>query len=121
MGTTALRQLLKSLCSNSPWKYAVLWKLRHWSPLILTWEDGYCVYPGPREPLPDLTEVTVPVLGTKSGFSPVKFPVGSRTCTPPPPLYIPPFSPLLFHFHPLPPRKPSCFLSFSRKLLAEKL
>ncbi|GLT75842.1 hypothetical protein SLA2020_475360 [Shorea laevis] len=50
MGTTALRQLLDSLCSNSPWKYAVLWKLRHQSPLILTWEDGYCVYPGPREP-----------------------------------------------------------------------
>ncbi|GKV05894.1 hypothetical protein SLEP1_g17844 [Rubroshorea leprosula] len=55
MGTTALRQLLKSLCSNSPWKYAVLWKLRHWSPLILTWEDGYCVYPGPREPVESMS------------------------------------------------------------------
>ncbi|GLT92593.1 hypothetical protein SLE2022_104240 [Rubroshorea leprosula] len=55
MGTTALRQLLKSLCSNSPWKYAVLWKLRHWSSLILTWEDGYCVYPGPREPVESMS------------------------------------------------------------------
>ncbi|KAK6244933.1 hypothetical protein QUC31_011342 [Theobroma cacao] len=49
MGTSALRQLLKSFCSNSPWKYAVLWKLRHRSPMSLTWEDGYCVYPRPRE------------------------------------------------------------------------
>lgn len=48
--TTPLRQLLKSLCSNSPWKYSVLWKIRHQNPLILTWEDGYCVYPGPRQP-----------------------------------------------------------------------
>ncbi|XVF08148.1 hypothetical protein REPUB_Repub06bG0201000 [Reevesia pubescens] len=47
--TTAIRQLLKSFCTNSPWKYAVLWKLRHRSPMILTWEDGYCVYPIPRE------------------------------------------------------------------------
>ncbi|XWS55630.1 hypothetical protein CRYUN_Cryun09bG0017400 [Craigia yunnanensis] len=49
MATTALRQLLKSFCTNSPWKYAVLWKLRHRNPLSLTWEDGYCVYPIPRE------------------------------------------------------------------------
>ncbi|XVF76672.1 hypothetical protein PTKIN_Ptkin13bG0285600 [Pterospermum kingtungense] len=49
MATTALRQLLKSFCTNSPWKYAVLWKLRHRSPMSLTWEDGYCVYPIPRE------------------------------------------------------------------------
>ncbi|OMO66392.1 hypothetical protein CCACVL1_21175 [Corchorus capsularis] len=41
MGTTALRQLLKSFCSNSPWNYAVLWKLRLWGPMSLTWEDGY--------------------------------------------------------------------------------
>ncbi|XP_022744992.1 transcription factor EMB1444-like isoform X2 [Durio zibethinus] len=49
MATTALKQLLKSFCTNSPWKYAVLWKLRHWSPMSLTWEDWYCVYPIPRE------------------------------------------------------------------------
>ncbi|XVE76420.1 hypothetical protein DITRI_Ditri12bG0171300 [Diplodiscus trichospermus] len=49
MATNALRQLLKSFCINSPWIYAVLWKLRHWSPMSLTWEDGYCVYPIPRE------------------------------------------------------------------------
>ncbi|XVE61940.1 hypothetical protein DITRI_Ditri06bG0078700 [Diplodiscus trichospermus] len=45
----ATRQLLKSFCSNSPWKYAVLWKLGHRSPMELTWEDGCCVYPIPRE------------------------------------------------------------------------
>ncbi|XVF55208.1 hypothetical protein PTKIN_Ptkin06aG0018400 [Pterospermum kingtungense] len=49
MATTALRQLLKSFCTNSPWEYAVLWKLSHGSPMCLTWEDGYCVYPMPRE------------------------------------------------------------------------
>ncbi|KAL4295720.1 hypothetical protein GQ457_12G009820 [Hibiscus cannabinus] len=49
MENSALRQLLKSFCTNSPWKYAVLWKLRHQNPLVLTWEDGYCVYPIPRE------------------------------------------------------------------------
>ncbi|KAK8481017.1 hypothetical protein V6N13_097031 [Hibiscus sabdariffa] len=49
MAKSALRQLLKSFCTNSPWKYAVLWKLRHQSSLALTWEDGYCVYSIPRE------------------------------------------------------------------------
>ncbi|XVE96926.1 hypothetical protein REPUB_Repub02eG0266100 [Reevesia pubescens] len=49
MATTALRQLLKSFCTNSPWKYAVLWKLWHRSPMSLTWEDGYCVCPITRE------------------------------------------------------------------------
>ncbi|XP_068317293.1 transcription factor EMB1444-like [Pyrus communis] len=49
MGTTALRQLLKNLCSNSPWNYAVFWKLKHQSDLILSWEDGYCHHPKPIE------------------------------------------------------------------------
>ncbi|XP_065852755.1 transcription factor LHW-like [Euphorbia lathyris] len=49
MGTTALRQLLKSLCSNSAWNYAVLWKLRHGNPVILSWEDGYFNYPTTRK------------------------------------------------------------------------
>ncbi|XP_022767590.1 transcription factor LHW-like [Durio zibethinus] len=49
MATTALRQLLKSFCTNSPWKYAVLWELRHRSPMSLTREDGYSVYPIPGE------------------------------------------------------------------------
>lgn len=56
MGTTALRQLLKSLCSNSLWKYAVFWKLKHQSPMILTWEDGYYDYPKPREPLDNIVD-----------------------------------------------------------------
>ncbi|KAM1525246.1 hypothetical protein COP2_009943 [Malus domestica] len=63
MGTTALRQLLKSLCSDSPWNYSVFWKLKHQSDFgdlrydtgllvvlrILSWEDGYCHHPNPRE------------------------------------------------------------------------
>ncbi|XP_062168049.1 transcription factor EMB1444-like isoform X3 [Alnus glutinosa] len=56
MGTTALRLLLKSLCSNSLWKYAVFWKLKHQSPMILTWEDGYCDYPKPRESLDNISD-----------------------------------------------------------------
>ncbi|XP_011006385.1 PREDICTED: transcription factor EMB1444-like isoform X2 [Populus euphratica] len=51
MGTTDLRQLLESLCNNSDWKYAVLWKMGHGSPMILTWEEGYFDCPKPREPL----------------------------------------------------------------------
>lgn len=51
MGTTDLRQLLESLCNNSDWKYAVLWKMRYGSPMILTWEDGYFDCSKPREPL----------------------------------------------------------------------
>ncbi|KAJ9185254.1 hypothetical protein P3X46_004909 [Hevea brasiliensis] len=57
MGTTALRQLLKSLCNDSLWNYAVLWKLRHESPMILTWEDGYFNYPKPRELVESITNV----------------------------------------------------------------
>ncbi|XP_040943652.1 transcription factor EMB1444 isoform X4 [Gossypium hirsutum] len=35
MAATGLRQLLKSFCTNSPWKYAVLWKLGHQSPMVV--------------------------------------------------------------------------------------
>ncbi|XP_057971020.1 transcription factor bHLH157-like isoform X2 [Malania oleifera] len=45
MGTTALRHLLKSLCDNSHWTYAVFWKLKNQTEMILTWEDGYHDYP----------------------------------------------------------------------------
>uniref|UniRef100_A0A7N2M5B8 BHLH domain-containing protein n=1 Tax=Quercus lobata TaxID=97700 RepID=A0A7N2M5B8_QUELO len=56
MGSTALRQFLKSLCSNSHWKYAVFWKLMHHGQLILTWEDGYCDYPKPIEPVENISD-----------------------------------------------------------------
>ncbi|KAF3966340.1 hypothetical protein CMV_009548 [Castanea mollissima] len=56
MGSTALRQFLKSLCSNSHWKYAVFWKLVHHGQLILTWEDGYCDYPKPIEPVENISD-----------------------------------------------------------------
>lgn len=36
--STTLRHLLKCLCHNTNWKYAVLWKLRK---MELTWEDVY--------------------------------------------------------------------------------
>ncbi|XP_022983324.1 transcription factor EMB1444-like isoform X1 [Cucurbita maxima] len=44
METSALNQLLRSLCSNSQWIYAVFWKIKYHSSTILTWEDGYCNY-----------------------------------------------------------------------------
>ncbi|KAL5742697.1 hypothetical protein ACOSP7_029429 [Xanthoceras sorbifolium] len=54
--TTALRQLLKSFCSNLSWNYAVLWKLRHENQMILSWEDGCCDYPKSRETVEVLSE-----------------------------------------------------------------
>ncbi|KAJ6841876.1 transcription factor EMB1444-like [Iris pallida] len=39
--TTVVRQLLKSLCHNTRWNYAVLWKLRRQNNMLLTWEDWY--------------------------------------------------------------------------------
>ncbi|KAE8689786.1 Basic helix-loop-helix DNA-binding superfamily protein [Hibiscus syriacus] len=60
MANSSLRQFLKSFCTNSPWKYAVLWKLRHRSPLVLTWEDGYCVYPIPRESVENISTDVYP-------------------------------------------------------------
>uniref|UniRef100_A0A2P2KUK9 Transcription factor EMB1444 isoform X1 n=1 Tax=Rhizophora mucronata TaxID=61149 RepID=A0A2P2KUK9_RHIMU len=44
MGTAGLRELLKSLCDDSLWLYAVFWKLRHGSPMVLIWQDGYFDY-----------------------------------------------------------------------------
>ncbi|GLT42336.1 hypothetical protein SLA2020_163390 [Shorea laevis] len=41
MGTTDLHQILRSLCLNTAWKYAVFWKLKHRSRMVLTWEDAY--------------------------------------------------------------------------------
>ncbi|XP_062080527.1 transcription factor bHLH155-like [Humulus lupulus] len=40
MGTD-LQQILRSLCFNSEWKYAVFWKLKHRARMVLTWEDAY--------------------------------------------------------------------------------
>ncbi|CAO2826574.1 unnamed protein product [Amaranthus hypochondriacus] len=38
---THLQQLLRSLCSNSEWNYAVFWKLKHRARMVLTWEDAF--------------------------------------------------------------------------------
>ncbi|KAL6142161.1 hypothetical protein ACLB2K_060444 [Fragaria x ananassa] len=56
METTALRQLLKSLCGNSLWNYGVFWKLKHQTDLILRWEDGYCHQPKPRGTMDHATD-----------------------------------------------------------------
>ncbi|XP_044501867.1 transcription factor bHLH155-like isoform X2 [Mangifera indica] len=40
-GTPELHGVLKSLCFNTEWKYAVFWKLKHRARMVLTWEDGY--------------------------------------------------------------------------------
>ncbi|KAK8487860.1 hypothetical protein V6N13_045986 [Hibiscus sabdariffa] len=36
-----LHQILRSLCLNTEWKYAVFWKLKHRSRMVLTCEDAY--------------------------------------------------------------------------------
>ncbi|XVF21613.1 hypothetical protein REPUB_Repub12eG0105200 [Reevesia pubescens] len=36
-----LHQILRSLCLNTEWKYAVFWKLKHRARMVLTWEDAY--------------------------------------------------------------------------------
>ncbi|XP_042476763.1 uncharacterized protein LOC122058238 isoform X2 [Macadamia integrifolia] len=54
MGPSTLRQLLRSLCHNSPWKYAVFWKRDQYSRTLLTWEDGYCDCSRPGEPAQSL-------------------------------------------------------------------
>ncbi|XP_027349371.1 transcription factor bHLH155-like [Abrus precatorius] len=42
MGTnTNLHQVLRSLCFNTHWNYAIFWKLKHRARMILTWEDAY--------------------------------------------------------------------------------
>ncbi|KAE8663030.1 Basic helix-loop-helix DNA-binding superfamily protein, putative isoform 8 [Hibiscus syriacus] len=59
MTTTVLKHLLKSFCTNSPWTYAALWKLRHLSPMGLTWEDEDYVYPISTEILPSKFEMSI--------------------------------------------------------------
>lgn len=41
MGNTDLHQILRSLCLDTVWRYAVFWKLKHRSRMVLTWEDAY--------------------------------------------------------------------------------
>ncbi|KAE9460620.1 hypothetical protein C3L33_07418, partial [Rhododendron williamsianum] len=38
---TRLHEALRTLCFNTGWRYAVLWKLQHRAPMTLTWEDAY--------------------------------------------------------------------------------
>ncbi|KAF8108707.1 hypothetical protein N665_0104s0033 [Sinapis alba] len=40
MGSTS-QEILRSLCSNTEWKYALFWKLHHRSRMVLTLEDAY--------------------------------------------------------------------------------
>lgn len=47
MGISFLRPFLHSLCCNSPWSYAVFWKLEHQHEMILVWEDGFYDIPKP--------------------------------------------------------------------------
>ncbi|KAF5471629.1 hypothetical protein F2P56_008407 [Juglans regia] len=56
METTALRQLLKSLCSNSHWEYSVFWKLNHRNQMVLCWEDGYWACPKTAEPVENIPD-----------------------------------------------------------------
>ncbi|KAL7136412.1 hypothetical protein ABFS83_10G028800 [Erythranthe nasuta] len=48
MGISFLRPFLESLCCNSPWNYAVFWKLKYQHEMVLVWEDGFCDNQKPR-------------------------------------------------------------------------
>ncbi|CAN6996852.1 hypothetical protein IGI04_018520 [Brassica rapa subsp. trilocularis] len=50
MGSTS-QEILRSLCSNTEWKYAVFWKLNHRSRMVLTLEDAYYDKHGAHDPL----------------------------------------------------------------------
>ncbi|KAK8506169.1 hypothetical protein V6N13_002807 [Hibiscus sabdariffa] len=39
--SSGLHQILRSLCLNNEWKYAVFWKLKHRARMVLTLEDAY--------------------------------------------------------------------------------
>ncbi|MQM14901.1 hypothetical protein Taro_047842 [Colocasia esculenta] len=57
MGTfSELRRSLWNLCHGTPWKYAVFWKLKHRSRMLLTWQDGYCVPTKPRDAVEDISQ-----------------------------------------------------------------
>ncbi|XP_061366961.1 transcription factor EMB1444-like [Gastrolobium bilobum] len=43
--STNLHQLLRSLCLDTDWKYAIFWKLKHCARMTLTWEDAYYDHP----------------------------------------------------------------------------
>ncbi|KAF9599429.1 hypothetical protein IFM89_037195 [Coptis chinensis] len=57
MEITPLRHLLRSLCNDSPWEYAVFWKLKHRSRMLLNWEDGYCNYSKPRDFVESMSDI----------------------------------------------------------------
>ncbi|GMI98713.1 conserved peptide upstream open reading frame 7, LONESOME HIGHWAY LIKE 2 [Hibiscus trionum] len=49
--TSGLYQILRSLCLNNEWKYAVFWKLKHRARMVLTLEDAYYGNHGQHDPL----------------------------------------------------------------------
>ncbi|KAK4419033.1 Transcription factor [Sesamum alatum] len=51
MEMSSLGSFLQSLCSNSPWNYAVFWKLKHQHEMVLEWEDGFCDNLGLGDPM----------------------------------------------------------------------
>ncbi|KAI3939102.1 hypothetical protein MKX01_001970 [Papaver californicum] len=48
MESTTVRQLLRSICLDLQWEYAVFWRFKHQNSMFLAWEDGYCDYPNTR-------------------------------------------------------------------------
>ncbi|KAG8376941.1 hypothetical protein BUALT_Bualt09G0116400 [Buddleja alternifolia] len=56
MGISSLRPFLQSLCCNSPWNYAVFWKLKHQHEMILVSEDGFCDILKPKNSMMDSVE-----------------------------------------------------------------
>ncbi|KAG4193278.1 hypothetical protein ERO13_A07G211500v2 [Gossypium hirsutum] len=48
--SSGLYQILRSLCLNTEWKYAVFWKLKHRARMVLTLEDAYYDNHDQRDP-----------------------------------------------------------------------
>ncbi|KAK9280728.1 hypothetical protein L1049_003616 [Liquidambar formosana] len=58
---THLHEILRSLCLNTEWKYAVFWKLKHRARMVLTWEDAYYDNHEQHDPLENKCSSGTPV------------------------------------------------------------
>lgn len=56
MESSALRQLLQSICYNSPWKYALFWKFQEHNQMNLTFEEGYIQSPQQRNSVEGISD-----------------------------------------------------------------
>lgn len=55
MGLNQLQQILRILCYNTEWNYAVFWKLNCKPKMLLTWEDAFFANHEPLDPARNLS------------------------------------------------------------------